>query len=512
MQQQMPTACTPASTCSTAGPEGDRRWKRRKHWWAQAARQQQRSGYRTSPSWLSEISSKGLRRAACLKADTGSPERSRWWCKKWEYSQRRCRRRAQTDWCSCSDLALLTALIILSKSAIRQRRCSDASLPTSESRASAKASRRRAVASKSSKPRCWTNSWTNSRDWLKKKGLGAEACKQPSSSCRTPSKSSGSSKARWRYLEKEKSSCISCRVFFGLGAKGSGCFSKQVRIFKVALRRSVKLRRRLSGSVSFWPTSTNIKCRMVRKSILWTSAIGSSVQPPASSSIPPPPPPPGPQQSPNSVSISVSVGTTLTAKPGLWLMVMSNLQTFSRRESRTWQRSKGEFSMRLKMERVVGSVSMLGSGEWDPNSLTWGWDGSMVPMVSRVGCCDAGCDELLDWWSWQLTRKAELWNRRCLLPVFVVLSSELASESDVESWDLRASLTEYRWDVLRERRDFQEPDKRFPEFCRSHLSCPSFWGMVLPSWHRNTSSSEGKVKSKVKKQSRKGKSLKDCPD
>ncbi len=166
----------------------------------------------------------------------------------------------------------------------------------------------------------------------------------------------------------------------------------------------------------------------------------------------------------------------------------------------------------LKMERVVGSVSMLGSGVWDTNSLTWGWDGSMVPMASRVGCCDAGCDELLDWWSWQLTRMAELWNRRCLLPVFVVLSSELASESDVESWDLRASLTEYRWAVLRERRDFQEPDKRFPEFCTSHLSCPTFWGMVLPSWHRNTSSSEGRVKSKVKKQSRKGKSLKDCPD
>lgn len=242
---------------------------------------------------------------------------------------------------------------------------------------------------------------------------------------------------------------------------------------------------------------------MVRKSILWTSAIGSSVQPPASSSIPPPPP--GQQQSPNSVSISVSVGTTLTAKPGLWLIVMSNLQTFSRRESRTWQRSKGEFSIRLKMERVVGSVGMLGSSVWDPNSLMWGWDGSMVLMASRVGCCNAGCDGLLDWWSWQFTRMAELWNLRCLLPVFVVLSSELASESEVESWDLRASFTEYRWAVLRERRDFQEPDKRFPEFCTSHLSCPAFWGMVFPSWHRKTSSSEGRVKTKIKKKSRVGK-------
>lgn len=79
------------------------------------------------------------------------------------------------------------------------------------------------------------------------------------------------------------------------------------------------------------------------------------------------------------------------------------------------------------------------------------------------------------------------------------LSSQLASESEVETWDLRASFTEYLWAVLRDLRDFQEPlptRDLFPESCSSvPVFCPDLRGMAFTSQLRKTSSRDGRVKS-----------------
>lgn len=79
------------------------------------------------------------------------------------------------------------------------------------------------------------------------------------------------------------------------------------------------------------------------------------------------------------------------------------------------------------------------------------------------------------------------------------LSSALASESEVESWDFRASLTEYLCAVLRDLRDFQVPlptRDLFPEFCTSvPVFGPALRGAAFTSRLRNTSSRDGRVKS-----------------
>lgn len=65
---------------------------------------------------------------------------------------------------------------------------------------------------------------------------------------------------------------------------------------------------------------------------------------------------------------------------------------------------------------------------------------------------------------------------RALLGPGTALSSQLASESEVETWDLRASFTEYLCAVLRDLLDFQVPlptRDLFPEFCSSVAAfCP----------------------------------------
>lgn len=84
------------------------------------------------------------------------------------------------------------------------------------------------------------------------------------------------------------------------------------------------------------------------------------------------------------------------------------------------------------------------------------------------------------------------------------LSSELASESEVETWDLRASFTEYLWAVLRDRLDFHVPlatRALLPDVCSSAPAfCPALRGTAFTSQFRNTSSKDGRVKSvKIKK-------------
>lgn len=82
---------------------------------------------------------------------------------------------------------------------------------------------------------------------------------------------------------------------------------------------------------------------------------------------------------------------------------------------------------------------------------------------------------------------------------WTALSSEFASESEVETWDLRASFTEYLCAVLRDLRDFQVPlptRDLFPEFWSSVAAfCPALRGMAFTSRLRNTSSRDGRVKS-----------------
>lgn len=79
------------------------------------------------------------------------------------------------------------------------------------------------------------------------------------------------------------------------------------------------------------------------------------------------------------------------------------------------------------------------------------------------------------------------------------LSSRVSSESEVETWDLRASLTEYLCAILRDRRDFQEPlpgRNFFPLWGSSAAAFgPALAGVAFISRLRNTSSREGRVKS-----------------
>ncbi len=93
----------------------------------------------------------------------------------------------------------------------------------------------------------------------------------------------------------------------------------------------------------------------------------------------------------------------------------------------------------------------------------------------------------------------EPWDLRLLAPPGpgTALSSGFASESEVETWDFRASFTEYLCAVLRDLRDFQVPlptRDLFPEFCSSvEALCPVLGGAALTS--RKTSIRGGRVKS-----------------
>lgn len=95
----------------------------------------------------------------------------------------------------------------------------------------------------------------------------------------------------------------------------------------------------------------------------------------------------------------------------------------------------------------------------------------------------------------------EPWDLRLLAPPGpgAAVSSGLASESEVETWDLRASFTEYLCAVLRDRRDFQVPlptRDLFQEFCSSVAGlCPVLRGAAFTSRLRKTSSRGGRVKS-----------------
>ena len=79
------------------------------------------------------------------------------------------------------------------------------------------------------------------------------------------------------------------------------------------------------------------------------------------------------------------------------------------------------------------------------------------------------------------------------------LVSALASESDVESWDWRASFTEYLWAMRRDRRDFHDAlpvCERLPLLWASGRAfCPARRGGDLDSRLRNTSSRDGRMKS-----------------
>lgn len=92
-------------------------------------------------------------------------------------------------------------------------------------------------------------------------------------------------------------------------------------------------------------------------------------------------------------------------------------------------------------------------------------------------------------------------DRRLLTPPApeAAVSSGLASESEVETWDFRASFTEYLCAVLRDLRDFQVPlptRDLFPELCSSVAAfCPALRGAAFTSRLRNTSSRDGRVKS-----------------
>lgn len=129
-----------------------------------------------------------------------------------------------------------------------------------------------------------------------------------------------------------------------LGAKRSGCFSRQVLIFKAALSNSVKI-----FSEIFWHPlcRTNIywhqmQCYLGKASTLnqshWffsptcrnhlTLQIVTEI-----TAVPKP------------ARNSVSVGTTLAARAELWFKVMSNLQTFSNKDNKTWHKSNGELFM-----------------------------------------------------------------------------------------------------------------------------------------------------------------------
>lgn len=79
------------------------------------------------------------------------------------------------------------------------------------------------------------------------------------------------------------------------------------------------------------------------------------------------------------------------------------------------------------------------------------------------------------------------------------LQSGFSSESDVETWDLRASFTEYFCAVLRDSLDFQVPlPKRdlLLEFSSSAAGFfPSLRGLFFTCLRRKTSRSDGRVKS-----------------
>lgn len=92
----------------------------------------------------------------------------------------------------------------------------------------------------------------------------------------------------------------------------------------------------------------------------------------------------------------------------------------------------------------------------------------------------------------------ELCGLRLLEPP-TALSSALASESEVETWDLRASFTEYLCDVLRDLLDFQVAlpmRDLFPELCSSDAAfCPVLSETTFTSRLRNASSRDGRLKS-----------------
>lgn len=118
----------------------------------------------------------------------------------------------------------------------------------------------------------------------------------------------------------------------------------------------------------------------------------------------------------------------------------------------------------------------------------------MVAVVSVAA--EVGCDAT-ERWCWQLTWRVEPCDLRLLAPPEPGADLSSASESEVDTWDLRASFTEYLCAVLRDRLDFHAPPRAFLPGLGSSVEdfCPDRRGTDLASRFRNTSSRGGRTKS-----------------